>query len=196
MLTGNRLVRLTGTNDTCGNTGDDGTGRHGTRNHRACGDNTMVTDLYTVQNGDLGADPAILANANAFAYNALHANRPIGVDGDMIFRVTTEILSDDAIVADFQPAASAEVCEFTDAHILTDPDVRSELIERGGDHHPTEGSDAAMVADDQFPGAGCAQLNMVAKLYPTSKSDVRRIEKRDSAPKQYMPWHFRQQQQM
>ena len=83
----------------------------------------MVTDLYTVQYGDLGADPAILADANAFACNALHANRPIGVNGDMIFRVTTEILSDDAIVADLQPTAAAEVREFTDAHILTDPDV-------------------------------------------------------------------------
>ena len=83
----------------------------------------MVADFYPVQYGDLGADPAILANANAFACNTLHANRPMGINGDVIFRVTTEILSDDAIVADFQTAASAEVREFTDAHILTDPDV-------------------------------------------------------------------------
>jgi hypothetical protein len=66
----------------------------------------MGTNTYAIENGNLRANPAIVSDGNPFAAYALQAYRQVRPVKAMVLRVATEVLTDDAVVADCQSPRS------------------------------------------------------------------------------------------
>ena len=111
----------------------------------------MGPDGNAIQDGDPGTDPAVATDHDTLPPDALVTDQRLRVMVVVVLGVATEILSNDTIVADVEPAGAPQVGVFTDADVVANPDVGTGIIQ-GCTHHQLAPVAYAHVIPEDDPG--------------------------------------------
>jgi hypothetical protein len=135
----------------------------------------MVADLYTIEDGDFCADPAVVSDHNALPPHPLMADqlvRPVKV---MVLRMATEVLANNAIITDRQSSRAAQIGEFPDPYIISDLDAGADVVE-GSTHNQFAVIPNTYVVPNGDPFLPKRlKTHLMAELHKPTKADFMRV---------------------